>query len=118
MSVILSSLHGPWLALTYAILVLAWLGSAAFPVLYAALVRWRDTEWGRHLMAFSAVVALATSNYMLRLAWPDYPGHLIVSWVVLLSLVCVCWWRVALFVKTYRRARRHGVPIEDAGGTA
>lgn len=116
MSAIVSTLHGPWLVLYYAVLTLAWLGSIAFPALYAALVRWRATEWGRHLMAFSVVVAVATTSYMARLIWPDYPGRAIVSWFTLLSLVFVCWWRVVLFVKTYRRGRREGVPISDARG--
>jgi hypothetical protein len=81
-------------------------GSWAFPVMYAIDNKWKNSEMGRHLMTFSSSVAFGVSAYMSRMIWGDYPGRAVVMFSAMILLVGSTWWRAVIFLRARRGERR------------
>jgi multisubunit Na+/H+ antiporter MnhF subunit len=90
-------------------LVFAFLGFAAFCVLYFLRSKWQDTPVGRNAMALMAACALLLGLAVIRLFagpdWFDRHRDLLrfASYALIGSIV---WWRVALLIKLQRRPRK------------
>lgn len=102
------SLTGPALVAWWALVLLGFVGSVLFPVLYhrGSHGTWRQTEMGRHLMAFSLAVGYALLALLLRIGFGDYPGRTVVNFSAMFALIGVVWWRSMLYLKTSRKDRR------------
>lgn len=108
MSSFTDSLTGVALYAWWVLVALGALGSLLFPVLYhvGSRGRWRHTEMGRHLMAFSLAVGYALLALLSRITFGDYPGRGFVNFSAMLALVGVVWWRSAIYVKLRRKERK------------
>lgn len=100
------NLTGGWLIVYYTLVYFAWGASLLFPISYGLTRPWYKTEPGRHLFSFSTVVAIAMTLIAIRPVFGDFPGRVVISFVVLLALGIVCSWRFALFLRASRRDRR------------
>ena len=64
---------------------------------------WRETAVGRHLMAYSSVIALVLVVSLVRRLFPDPPLALEVTRLATFALVpVVIWWRCLLQIKAMR----------------
>lgn len=89
----------------------------AFIIFMHACVAWRSNLWGRHVMAFSYVLAGSLLVGLARLAVGDYPGRrwTLMTFYCLLAAVTVQ--RLWLAVREHRRGRpRHLIPPPREGG--
>lgn len=87
-----------------AVLTFGAVPAVAFVVAFWILEPWRATRFGRHIMAYSAVVAaILTLAVWARLGGP-LPRWIAPVMYLLLSLVI--WQRLSLLVRTHWRARR------------
>lgn len=91
---------GVWVALGAAVM---------FCIAYAVLAPWRSSAEGRHLMTFTAVIALAFGWIAYRLvAGARMPPWLLEAMrAVILGALAVCLvWRLALLARTQVQRRR------------
>lgn len=98
----------PWAVTLFAYGVLAWglLVVLLFIGRYAAKLRWRSTEEGRHLVAMSGSVGAFFVLYLVQAFVPDIPGRPWILVSLLVILVAVCTWRWILLEKHLRARRR------------
>lgn len=78
--------------------------SAVVPAILSAYLvmrtPWRETAMGRHLMAYSSVIALVLVVSLVRRMFPDPPFALEVIRLATFALVpVVIWWRCLLQIK-------------------
>lgn len=83
-----------------------------FPIWYHLRLRWRETEMGQHVMGYSAVVGLLYLTTLLRLFFPGMPLQRVITFTLAVLMMLVVWWRVAVFVRIYRVARRERLAEE------
>jgi hypothetical protein len=96
-----------WYPLAYKVVV--WLtvpAAVGFPIWYHLKLQWRSSEMGRHVMGYSAVVALLYVTSILRLTFPGMPAQRIMTLTLAVLMMTVVWWRVLVFVHIYRQTRQ------------
>jgi fucose permease len=101
------SLQGPALWAWCFLISTGLVGSVFFPVLYhiGSEGKWRHSDLGRHLMAFSGAVAGILLAPFLRLVFGDYPFQAVVNFTALMNLIVVVWWRSVLYWLRWRKPR-------------
>lgn len=77
--------------------------AVGFPFWYHLKMRWRSSEMGRHVMAYSSVVALLYVSGVVQIFLEDKTLSLIIKTVLSLLMMIVVWWRVIVFVHVRRR---------------
>ena len=92
------------------VLVVAGAIPALSSVLVFARVRWWESRWGRHLMAYMTAIAILLVLSVIRLAFGDAPWFAALRLVALAAVVVVLWWRLAYVVQ----ALREGSPDDTA----
>lgn len=99
----------PWAAVfAYGVLGIGWLSVVIFLVWYGFTRPWTQSEMGRHIFAFTAVVGAFFTLYLVIAIWPDMPEKLrmIIRLTLLLAIVTTCVWRLIIFAKQDARDRR------------
>lgn len=86
--------------------------ATAFVLLYAVSARWWQSEEGRHLMSFNAVISAVLWLSVIRV-WvpipPDTPWFAVLRLVVFGLVPIVLGWRLYLLVKVQILRRDNGV---------
>lgn len=82
--------------------IIGWIPAVFFPVWYHLRIKWRDTEMGRHVMAYSCVVAMAYTSGVIRVFLRDYPGENLVRLGLNVLMIIVVWWRPIVFLHLRR----------------
>lgn len=77
-----------------------------FPIWYHLKLRWQQSEMGRHVMGYSAAVALLYFQALVGIFWPMYPGSIYAGLLLAVAMMIVIWWRVIVFVHIRREAER------------
>lgn len=95
---------------------LIWLtipAALGFPFWYHLRVRWARSPIGRHVMAYSSVVALLYLTSLLTYVHLPLIVLMWVSVVITALMMVVVWWRVVIFVWIYRHAHRRRITEEN-----
>ncbi len=79
---------------------------ATASVVVHARVPWRDSQMGRHLMAYMGVIALVLDLGVVRLIIGDYPAFSVIRLVVFVGVPIVMAWRLVLQLQAQRADRR------------
>lgn len=108
----MTALHGFWLTVYTVIVYFAWIGSLSFPLYYGIFKPWYKTTMGRHIFAFSTVIATAMTLLAIVPVFGAQPWRPAAGIVVVLAIGVVSWWRLYLAVKLGRRDRERD---EDDG---
>jgi hypothetical protein len=90
--------------LTLLAYVVAWVGGLAFMVSYLRTDWWHH-PWGRHVMAFMAILEVIFTLALTRRIFGEYPGREVAVFVASWLFAGVVWWRYALI-----RRGRHRTP--------
>lgn len=77
--------------------------AVGFPIWYHLRMRWRSSEMGRHVMAYSSVVALAYLSALIGMVFHNWLFEIITRLVISLGMSIVVWWRVIVFIRIRRR---------------
>lgn len=85
-------------------LAVGWLGAVFFPPYFHLTVRWWENFMGQHVMAYSVVIAMALTNTVARVIFPNIPGRVGAGVFLMWLITGVVWWRIAAF----RRAQTEG----------
>jgi len=83
-----------------------------FPIWYHLRLRWQDSEMGKHVMGYSAVVGLLYLTSLLRLFFPGMPLQRGITITLAVLMLVVVWWRVVVFVHIYRQTRQERLAEE------
>lgn len=92
--------------LAIALLAVGVLGGWWFVARYMLLFKWRSTEIGRHLVAFSSLLALFYTYYLVYSFLPNAPGKTPIRLGLFVALTGVILWRVVIFERVAAEARR------------
>ena len=99
--------------------IIGWVPAFFFPIWYASRMRWRATEMGRHVMGYSAVVAMAYTSGLIGVFLDEYPGEDTVRLTLNFFMVIVVWWRLIVFMRLRRlyhvSQREAKIDLEDEG---
>jgi hypothetical protein len=96
-----------WLQAVYiALLVTCSLAGWGFVIRYMAIYKWWKTEYGRHLITFTACLSALFSFYLLALVWPGMPGRTAIRTALFFLLTAAMVWRVVMFERIRWQARR------------
>lgn len=90
------------------VFVVGWAGSVVFPVYYHLTAKWWDTRLGQHLMGYSVVVALALTNSLIRIFWPQLDGRVVTARIFTVLIAIIVWWRVYVYWKERKEYKKNG----------
>lgn len=82
------------------------LGALLFPLIYHRTARWWVTPFGRHLMGYSATVALMAVSAFVRVFLPEVPGQEIIRNVLLSLAAFFVWQRSYVYLWAQARHRQ------------
>lgn len=80
-----------------------------FPLLYYIIADWHSTTTGRHLMAFSIVLAAVMAEGVARMFFGQYPHRLAILTILWFLVVVVSYHRVWLLYSIQFHPERHPV---------
>jgi len=92
--------------LAYTLLGLGVLGGWWFVIRYTRRYAWWRNEFGSHIVAFSAAVAMFYTYYMALTIWPELPGRSALRLILFTALTGIIVWRVVIFERVAGMERR------------
>lgn len=92
--------------LAFGLLTIGTSASWIFVGWYGCTRAWSSSAMGRHIIAFSSVVAAFFTLYLVLMIWPNLPGRSTIRFTLLICLVGVVVWRLVIFAVEDWRDRR------------
>lgn len=99
-------LNGFWLLFYNFLIVSTCIGAAIFTIGHGTRYRWWETVNGQNVFCFGLVITLTFAFLSLRIVFPEFPGRLTISFILVICLFVVVWWRTILwFIGEFRRVK-------------
>lgn len=89
---------GFWLGAYYFLIVGTLVGALIFSIGYGLTSKWWENVQGRNVFFYGLVITLMFILLSLRVIFGDFSGRAVVSFLLLLALFLVVWWRTILWL--------------------